>query len=180
MSDQLDKQELKLRLAQLAVLEKVIKDEYTAAKRQYTELIDPGESAKVKTVDGLALGTISKSQPRTTIQVDDEDVFFDWVSENMPKGLEDFIPEDFLPTAVEVIKEYAPNLLAQRVNARTRRALLGLVEQGEMIPGVVVITAPDGTIAVRTVKATVEEIRERFRAGFNPELVGFTRGEIEE
>lgn len=180
MSEKLGKQELKLRLAQLAVLEKVVRDEYAVVKRQYSELMDPGESAKVKTADGLALGTISKSQPRTTIQVDDEDTFFDWVSENVPTGLESFIPEDNLPTAVEIIKEYAPNLLCLRVNKRTRNTLFGLVEQGEMIPGVVVITAPDGTMSVRTVKSTVELIRDRFRDGFNPELVGFVQGEIAE
>jgi hypothetical protein len=127
-------------------------------------------------VDGVPVGTVTKAAPKPVVSVVWE-LFGPWMAEHWPERVERGWSVDpaHVDTAIAVLREHAPELLAQteHVAPWALSEVVKLSEEagrpvgpgGELdVPGIVV-TVPEGSVSVRIEAGAGEVIAELWRSG---------------
>jgi hypothetical protein len=146
---------LVLRVAALKSVKDYVCDQYDDARAELDKAMNEGDRLTARSpLDGGKLGTVTKTEPKPSARVSDEQALVDWLAEHYPEAL---VVRYKVVASEEQLRrllfEHAPELLSQyrRPDPEMVRELLAnaanfgqpVGPSGEAdVPGVVVETGP--------------------------------------
>ena len=168
--------DLALTVAKFKALKDFAEDRYDAARAELAARMARGDRLNAITVNGVKIGTVSKSDPKPQVRFPDMSALREWVMRHYPErmiGGFDVIGSD--EEVIDVLLEHAPHLLREvakvdpdlvrEISPASAKHKQPVGPGGELeIPGVTVDT-PEGVLACKPTDEALPEVAAMLQRG---------------